>query len=292
LPATAREAPPIVEGLRALAGEFDVVLCDVWGVIHNGVQAYEEAWGALRQARRHGATVILVSNAPRPHEVVEKQLAGFGVPRDAWDEFVTSGDLSRELVAARPGVPLLHIGPPRDFRLFDGLEAPRVAAAQAQYVLCTGPDSDELEGVEAYGEVFGGLVRRGVELICANPDLVVQRGDKLYLCAGSLGAYYERLGGEVVYAGKPHRPIYDLALAKAARLRGRKIEPRRALAIGDAPHTDIAGANAVGAKALLVAHGIHAAELLRDGAIHPPALERLLVEMRVRCDAVVDRLRW
>ena len=101
------EAPPVVEGLRALAGQFDVVLCDVWGVLHNGLNAHDEAWQALRKARRHGATVVLVSNAPRPHHVVERQLADFGVPRDAWDAFVTSGDLSRELVAERPGVPLL-----------------------------------------------------------------------------------------------------------------------------------------------------------------------------------------
>ena len=285
-------APPIIAQLRALAGEFDVVLCDVWGVLHNGVKAYEEASQALQRARSRGVTVVLVSNAPRPHAAVEKQLAALGVARDAWDEFVTSGDLTREVVASRPGLPLYHLGPSRDFRLFDGLDAPRVGEKDAQYVLCTGPMPEDVRTPEPFRDSFAELVARGLEFVCANPDLVVERGDELLLCAGSLALLYEGLGGKVFYAGKPHRPIYDLALAKAVRRRGGPVDPRRVLAIGDAPRTDIAGARSVGARSLLVAKGIHARELLPRGVLDREALERFFAEVAMTPDAVIDQLRW
>jgi HAD superfamily hydrolase (TIGR01459 family) len=292
LPEQSGAPPLIIPQLRALAGDYDVVLCDVWGVLHNGLKAHAEASDALRRARSHGATVVLVSNAPRPHPVVEKQLATLGVAREAWDDFVTSGDLTREVVASRPGLPLFHLGPARDFRLFDGLDAPRVAEKDAQYILCTGPMPEDVRSAEHFRDAFAGLVGRGLEFVCANPDLVVERGDELLLCAGSLATLYESLGGKVFYAGKPHRPIYDLALAKAARRRGGPVSARRVLAIGDAPRTDIAGAQAVGARTLMVAKGIHAKELLPQGALDARALERFFAEAGVRPDAVIDQLRW
>jgi HAD superfamily hydrolase (TIGR01459 family) len=292
LPVSSCAPPLIIAQLRALAGEFDVVLCDVWGVLHNGVTAHAEASQALRRVRARGATVVLISNAPRPHVVVEKHLALLGVDRDAWDEFVTSGDLTREVVASRPGVPLFHMGPARDFRLFDGLDAPRVGEKEAQYILCTGPMPEDVRSAEYFRLSFGEFVGRGLEFVCANPDLVVERGDELLLCAGSLAALYESLGGKVLYAGKPHRPIYDLALAKAGRRRGRAVDPKRVLAIGDAPRTDIAGARAIGAHTLLVAKGIHAKELMPQGVVDGEALERMLAEAEARPDAVIDQLRW
>jgi HAD superfamily hydrolase (TIGR01459 family) len=285
-------APPIVDGLSTLAKDFDLILCDVWGVLHNGLEAYLEAAEALRRFRARGGTVILVSNAPRPHQAVEKRLAQLGVTREAFDDFVTSGDLTREVVASRPGVPLLHMGPARDFRLFEGLDAPRVAAKEAQYFLCTGPMPEDVRSVEPFRELLSELSSRGLEFVCANPDLVVERGDELLLCAGSLAALYERLGGRVLYAGKPHRPIYELALSKAERRRGRSIDRARVLAIGDAPRTDIAGARAIGARALLVAKGIHARELMPKGVLLRPALERLLADAPGQPDAVIAELRW
>ena len=285
-------SPPIIAQLRAFAGEVDVVLCDVWGVLHNGVRAHAEASEALRRLRGRGVTVVLVSNAPRPHAAVERHLATLGVEREAWDDFVTSGDLTRDVVASRPGLPLYHMGPPRDFRLFDGLDAPRVGEKEAQYVLCTGPIPEDVRSAEYFREAFAGLAGRGLEFVCANPDLVVERGDELLLCAGSLAALYESLGGQVFYAGKPHRPIYDLALAKAARRRGGPVDPRRVLAIGDAPRTDIAGARTIGARTLLVAKGIHARELMPQGELDPAALERFLRDVVASPDAVIDQLRW
>jgi HAD superfamily hydrolase (TIGR01459 family) len=292
LPALATDTLAIIDGLRVLAGEFDVVLCDVWGVLHNGVSAYREASDALRRARSGGATVVLISNAPRPHTVVEKHLASLGVARDGWDELVTSGDLTREVVASRPGVPLYHMGPERDFRLFDGLDAPRVAANSAQYLLCSGPIPEDVPSAEPFRAMFSEFVGRGLEFVCANPDLVVEKGDRLLLCAGSLAALYESLGGSVLYAGKPHRPIYDMALSKTARRRGRAVDPARVLAIGDAPRTDIAGAQSIGARTLLVAKGIHANELMPLGVIDGGAVERMFAAASARPDAVIDRLRW
>ena len=285
-------APPILDGLSALATEFDLILCDVWGVLHNGVEAYPQAAEALRRFRRRGGTVILISNAPRPHQAVEKRLAQLGVTREAYDDFVTSGDLTREVVASRPGIPLLHMGPERDFRLFEGLDAPRVAAKEAQYFLCTGPMPEDVRSAEPFRELLSELASRGLEFVCANPDLVVELGDELLICAGSLAALYERLGGKVLYAGKPHRPIYELALSKAERCRGRSVDRARVLAVGDAPRTDIAGARGIGARALLVAKGIHARELMPEGVLLRSALERLLADAPGQPDAVIAELRW
>lgn len=292
MPETSRAQPQIIATLRELGAGFDVVLCDVWGVLHNGVRSYAEAADALRRLRAGGTTVVLISNAPRPHHVVETQLRELGVPREAYDEFVTSGDLTREVVASRPGVPLQHIGPARDFRLFDGLDAPRLGAAEAQYILCTGPMPENVRSAEHFRDGFVAAVGRGLEFVCANPDLVVERGDELLLCAGSLASLYEGLGGKVLWAGKPHRPIYELALSKAARRRGATIDARRVLAVGDAPRTDIAGARAIGAASLLVAKGIHARELMPQGVVEAAAVERMFAEAASVPDAVIDQLRW
>ena len=285
-------APPVIEGLSTLASDFDVILCDVWGVLHNGVEAYPEAADALRRFRTRGGTVILISNAPRPHRAVERRLAQLGVAREAFDDLVTSGDLTREVVASRPGVPLFHMGPERDFHLFEALDAPRVAANEAQYFLCTGPMPEDVRSADPFRELLSGFASRGVEFVCANPDLVVERGDELVLCAGSLAALYESLGGKVLYAGKPHRPIYELAFAKAGKRRGRQVSPARVLAIGDAPRTDIAGAHAIGARSLLVGKGIHAKELMPKGVLLRAALERLLADAPGQPDAVIGELRW
>ena len=292
MPETSRAQPQIIATLRELGAGFDVVLCDVWGVLHNGVRSYAEAADALRRLRAGGTTVVLISNAPRPHHVVETQLRELGVPREAYDEFVTSGDLTREVVASRPGVPLQHIGPARDFRLFDGLDAPRLGSAEAQYILCTGPMPENVRSAEHFRDGFVAAVGRGLEFVCANPDLVVERGDELLLCAGSLASLYEGLGGKVLWAGKPHRPIYELALSKAARRRGATIDARRVLAVGDAPRTDIAGARAIGAASLLVAKGIHARELMPQGVVEAAAVERMFAEAASVPDAVIDQLRW
>lgn len=261
-----RTAPiPYAAGLEELAPRYDVLLCDIWGVVHNGIVAYQDASDALRRFRKRGGCVILVTNAPRPAASVGFQLDRLGVPRSAYDAIVTSGDITRAAILAREGQALHHMGPARDLPLFDGLTLRFGSLDEADYVVCTGLHNDETETVEDYRERLERIRSRGLWMVCANPDLVVERGHRLIPCAGALALAYEEMGGEVHYAGKPHRPVYEAALALAGRVSGQEsIDPARVLAIGDAIRTDIAGADAFGVDSLLVARGIHGGELRLD----------------------------
>jgi HAD superfamily hydrolase (TIGR01459 family) len=262
----------IVGGLGALAGRYDALLCDVWGVIHNGREAFPEACAALTRWRVEVGPVILISNAPRPEGAVAIQLDGLGVPRAAWSAIVTSGDVSRELLAARAPGPAFRIGPAKDDPLFEGLGLEFSDVERAAFIACSGPEDEDVETPEDYREVLTRAAGRGLAMICANPDLVVQRGDALIYCAGALAQLYEVLGGTVIQAGKPFAPIYDLAMDRAATH-----DRARVLAIGDGPMTDLAGARAQGLDALFVADGVHAAEVLGpSGRIDEGAMARLL----------------
>jgi len=249
-------------GFSDIADRFDLCLCDVWGVVHNGVAAFGEAVAALVAMRERGITVILVTNAPRPAALIAQQLDGFSVPRAAWDAIVTSGDVCRALIQARAGRPMFRLGPDRDLPLVAGLDAPEVEPGQAEYVLCTGLLDDETETAASYAALLAGFAERGLEMICANPDLVVERGGRIVPCAGSVAVAYEEIGGRVIYAGKPHAPIYEAALALAQTQRGAAIARDRICAIGDAIRTDIAGADAFGATGVMVLAGIHAQDLM------------------------------
>lgn len=251
-----------LRGFADIAQRFDLCFCDVWGVVHNGVAPFREAVEALVRMRERGTTVILMTNAPRPAQLIAAQLDGFGVPRAAWDAIVTSGDVCRALIGARAGQPMFRLGPDRDLPLVAGLDAPEVSAEAARYVLCTGLFDDTIETPETYAALLRGFAARGLELICANPDLVVERGGQIVPCAGSVALAYEELGGKAIYAGKPHRPIYEAALAIAQEIRGAAIAPERICAIGDAIRTDIAGAAGFGITGVMVLAGIHAQDLI------------------------------
>ncbi|MGL4976080.1 MAG: TIGR01459 family HAD-type hydrolase [Bosea sp. (in: a-proteobacteria)] len=255
-----------ISELAELAPHYDVVFCDVWGVIHNGVAAFPAACSALEAFRKAGGTVILVSNAPRPNPSIMPQLKNLGVPDMGWDAIVTSGDVARRLIADRAGETLYFIGAERDHHLFAGLDAPHGSFNEAGYIVCTGFANDEVETVDDYQERLSALAARKLHMLCANPDLVVERGHRLIPCAGALAERYEALGGKVTQTGKPFRPIYETALAKAAELRGQPVPNNRILAIGDAIRTDVAGAAGMGIDTLFVMRGIHGAELLGDGA--------------------------
>lgn len=265
-------APGLVSGLSRLDGK-DVLFCDVWGVLHNGVAAFAGACAALIRFRQGGGSVILVSNAPRPHGIIAQQLRRLGVPDTAWDAIVTSGDVTRTLIVERAGAPLHFIGPERDLTLFEGLSAPFAPAQEADYCVCTGLLDDETETAADYAGVLERLRARGLTMICANPDLVVERGTRLVPCGGAIGLAYEQIGGEVIYPGKPWRPIYEMALATAGEARGGPVDPSRVLAIGDAIRTDVAGAVGFGIDVLMVLDGIHGHELLEPGA--PPDEARI-----------------
>lgn len=249
-----------IPGLAAVADSYAAVFCDVWGVLHDGLVKHAAAEAALLAARRGGRKVVLLTNSPRPAEGVARQLDALGITRDAYDRIVTSGDVTRALIASA-GVPLLHLGPPRDLDLFAGLGAALVPESEAGAVVATGLFDDEREGPEDYAALLARLAARGLPMICANPDVVVHRGSRLIWCAGALARDYAALGGEVRMAGKPYPPIYALACREVA-----VSDPRRILAVGDGLNTDIRGANAFGADALLVVGGIHGAELGGPGA--------------------------
>ncbi|OYX91995.1 MAG: HAD family hydrolase, partial [Caulobacter sp. 35-67-4] len=219
-------------GLSALSDRYDIVLCDVWGVIHNGVQSFPQACDALVQWGEKVGPVVLISNAPRPASDVVAQLDSLGVSRAAWSGFVTSGDATRALLSARAPGKAWKIGPGRDAPLYAGLDLQDAACEDADFIACTGLFDDETETPEDYRDRLVVAAERGLTFICANPDRVVQRGDKLIFCAGALADLYESLGGEVIMAGKPFAPIYDLAIARAAELTGKPVDRTRVLCIG------------------------------------------------------------
>lgn len=249
--------------LGEITAGFDVILSDVWGVLHNGVSAFPDAAVALREARKAGKTVVLITNSPRPAPGVIAQLRVLGVPDEAYDRIITSGDVTRGLIAEGPKKVFL-LGPERDLPLLDGLDVERVSEAEAQSVVCTGFFDDETETPEDYTEMLKGFIARNVPMICANPDLVVERGERIIPCAGAMAAYYEQLGGEVRIAGKPHAPIYEACLAAAKEVRG-AFAKDRVLAIGDGMPTDVKGAIASGLNLLYISGGIHAAEYTLNG---------------------------
>jgi HAD superfamily hydrolase (TIGR01459 family) len=261
-------------------------------VIHNGITATVAACDALRRFREQGGTVMLITNAPRPGNVVVKFIDRVGVPHDAYDGIVSSGDVTRAAMAERPDKNVFHIGPERDLPIFEGLGLNFVPLDKADYVVCTGLRNDEVETPEGYRAELGELRRRRMFMLCGNPDLVVERGEKLVYCAGAVADLYRSLGGAVLYAGKPHRPIYDLALARIAALRGAEPPLKRVLAIGDSIRTDLKGATDMGLDCLFVTAGIHAEEL---GDRHDPnlsALNRIFEDAGLAPKAVTRGLRW
>lgn len=286
--------PPIIASFAKIAANYDVILCDVWGVLHNGVVAFAPAAEALKRARAAGTTVILVSNAPRPREGVAKILDGLGVPRDAYDTIVTSGMVTNALLAGRAGTRFWHLGPERDIGIYDGLDLVFSGLEDAELIVCTGLFDDTVETPEDYADRLKAARARKLPFICANPDIVVERGGDLIWCAGAIAEAYAQLGGEVVFCGKPHRPIYETALATARTLRGSATPAGRVIAIGDALRTDLAGALGVGIDCLFVAAGIHAGELGLEhgGTVDPKALARLLADGPGNPTAVTARLVW
>ncbi|HRF08800.1 MAG TPA: TIGR01459 family HAD-type hydrolase [Xanthobacteraceae bacterium] len=280
--------PPVLEGFGPIAPRYKLILSDVWGVVHNGETAYPAACAALKTARENGATVILISNAPRPGVVVAKQIARWGVPDDCYDTIVASGDVARTEMEARPAAKIFHLGPERDLPNYDGLPNKMVGEEECDLVVVTGPFNDEVEGPDDYREMFARLRKRNVLMLCANPDIVVERGDKLIWCAGALAQVYEELGGKVVYAGKPHGPIYDLAFLTAEKLRGAKVEKNEVLAIGDGARTDLKGAALQGIDCLFITGGIHA----EDFSEEKNRAGEIFAEQAAWPIGMMHRLRW
>ena len=286
--------PHALPHLGDVAADYDILLCDVWGVIHNGRESWSGPCEALARFNREGGHVVLISNSPRPASDVITQLDGLGVPRESWKAFVTSGDATRAELAKRAPGPAWIVGPERDAPLYEGLGLERApSAAEAAFISVTGPVDDTTETPEDYRERFAVGAERGLELICANPDRVVQRGDKLIYCGGALADLYDSLGGRVVMAGKPYSPIYDLAIREAEKLLGRPVDRSRVLCIGDGVVTDVMGANAQGLDCLFIAQGIHGDQAKdEDGALDPARAGDLLKAETTYARYAALELNW
>jgi HAD superfamily hydrolase (TIGR01459 family) len=278
-----------VERLRDLVDGIEVVLSDIWGVVHNGLEAFPEACEALQAYRRGGGTVILITNAPRPADSVQRQLRKLGVADDAYDAIVSSGDLTRHYVAEHPGQRAFLLGSERHDTIHRGLDLTLSPLEQADYILCAGLFDEETETAEDYRPMMLKARERGLTLICANPDIVVERGDRLIYCAGAIAELYRELGGEVIFYGKPHRPIYERAIALAAEHGGHEIRLDRVLAIGDSVRTDLAGAHGFGIDCLFVTRGIHSEDFEGIDQLDPASVRELFGHPP---RALIRELRW
>jgi HAD superfamily hydrolase (TIGR01459 family) len=285
-------SPAFTSHFSTLAPAYDVVLCDVWGVVHNSVVAFADACDALTRFRQQGGTVVLITNAPRPSAVVMTILDELKVPRAAYDAIVSSGDVTRAVIAARAGKRVFHVGPERDVPMFEGLDTPLAGVESADYVVCSGLFDDTTETPQDYAALIATMRERELPMVCANPDVVVERGETLVYCAGAIADAYAAAGGSVLYAGKPYRPIYEQALAVAQRARGRATEPARLLAIGDSVRTDLQGAAAFGIDCLFVTGGIHAEELGGRDRPNAAALGDIFAAAGLAPKAVMQRLVW
>jgi HAD superfamily hydrolase (TIGR01459 family) len=277
------------ERLRDLVDGVDVILSDIWGVVHNGLEAFPDASEALHTYRQRGGTVILITNAPRPADSVQRQLRKLGVADETYDAIVSSGDLTRHFVADHPGKKMFWIGPERDSSIHRGLDAVMAPLEQADYIVCTGLFDDETESAEDYRAMMLLARDHRLPLICANPDIVVERGDRLIYCAGAIAELYRELGGEVIFYGKPHRPIYERAMALAAQRRGQPTSLDRVLAIGDSVRTDLTGALGFGIDCLFLTRGIHSEEFEGIDQLDPASVKELFGHPP---RALMRELRW
>jgi HAD superfamily hydrolase (TIGR01459 family) len=290
---------PVFAGLHELAGRYDALLCDVWGVLIDGKKHFPRAADALRRFRARGGRVVLITNASRPDAEVRRQLLGLGLPEDAFDDLVSAGELTLREIVARKGQACYHLGPPRDNGLFEeagrrlGAPVKKVSPEKADYVVCTGLFAEREEVPRDYDERLAALKARDLTMVCANPDIVVAIGGDIVYCAGALAERYAAMGGKVLMFGKPHPPIYAAALERLARLRNGPMEASRVVAIGDGALTDLAGAGKAGIDCVFVTDGVHVEELRPEGGdVDSAALARLTELAGARPVALAHEIFW
>lgn len=289
----------LVGGLSALAGGYQIILCDVWGVIHDGVKAFAKAAEALRNFRAQGGKAVLLTNSPNPSRHVAAKLDRLGFPRNAYDAIVSSGDITVSLLIGRAGAELFSLGPSGETALFEEVRAltgrpPQIVPLkQAQFVLCIGLVDPFRETPADYDAILSAMRARNLEMICANPDIVVEDGGKLFYCAGALAERYAAAGGRVIQAGKPFAPIYERALELAGESAGAHGRAK-VLVIGDAMRTDIKGAEIQGFDSLFVTSGIHRKELHGelDAALDRAAFRQFLEGADFAPTAAIPELVW
>ncbi len=292
-PVSARQVPPpILDGAGELLASYDVIYCDVWGVVHDGMRAYQAADAALRWFRGNGGTVVLVSNAPVPKGRVADMLDQRGLSRQCWDDIVSSGDIAVRHIQEKGYRELHGIGPKdRDRALFQLVRGGLASLEDAEAIVCTGLNDDIVETAEDYRPLLREALARDLPFVCANPDKVVDVAGRLYLCAGAIADIYEDMGGDVFWAGKPHASAYETAGSIAEELRGRATPQARVLAIGDALRTDMKAAQTAGVDALFIAGGIHRDEVMAGGRIEPGKLAALFDETAPPAIAAMSHLK-
>lgn len=280
---------PVLTSIASLAGSADAWISDIWGVLHNGRQGFPPAGEACVQFRRRGGRVVLVTNAPYPAEEVAAMLDRFAIPRTAYDAIVTSGDVTRNLIRPWGRQPMFHLGPDRYLGVFNGLDVNFARLEDAAFVVCSGLVEDETETPSDYADALAKLRRRDTTMICVNPDIIVERGEKVVYCAGALAEAYAKLGGRVAYAGKPHAPIYTEARRLVDAVHGRPIANERILAIGDGLRTDMRGAQAAGLRAVFIASALH---VPHGRGLDTALLDALFAAEPARPIAAMPALAW
>lgn len=284
--------PSFPESLESLSDRYDAVLCDIWGVLHNGRAVFPEAVQALLRFREGGGIVVLVSNVPKPRDPIPGQLDRLGCPPGVYDAIVTSGDAIRAELSERAPGPMLKIGPPDDDVLWQGLGLEETDDVEdAAFLAISGLDDPFSKTPYDYSDLLTEARDRDLDLLCANPDLVVRMGEHLMWCAGTVAAQYEKLGGKVVMAGKPHAPIYRLAFDEVETIAGRPVDHRRLLAIGDGIGTDIRGANIADIDALFIASGMHGEALTTNGILDSAKVAAALAAEDARAEYVMGFLQ-
>ena len=284
--------PAFVTGLAELSSVYRALLCDVWGVVHDGARQHPAATEALSRFRAAGGTVLLITNAPRPKAGVASLLDHFGVPHDAYDDIITSGEVARHVLAERPGARVFHVGPERDLPVYAGLDLTFVGEEDCDLVSCTGLFDDERETPDDYRARLARWRERNLPMLCVNPDIVVERGDRLIWCAGALAERYRELGGETIVVGKPYAPIYDACLARLAEIVGDRVEKSAVLAVGDGIDTDVRGAVGQEIDALFITGGIHAAVFGDRDAPDLAKVHAFLATAGLGASALMNRLVW
>jgi HAD superfamily hydrolase (TIGR01459 family) len=285
--------PVILKHARDLLGRYDVLFCDVWGVVHDGYRAYQTACDALLRFREAGGTVVLVSNAPVPQHRVASMLDLRKVPREAWDTIVSSGAIALAHIEEKRYARVYYVGPrDRDAAFFEKSQAQPSPIGASEALVCTGLNDDVNETPEDYRPLLEAAYARELPFVCANPDLVVDVGGRLYPCAGALADLYERMGGPVFWAGKPHPVAYATAHAEAERIRGATVARERILVLGDALRTDLAAAENAGIDALFIAAGIHRAEAMDGEGLSAEKLAKLFTPGKPRALAAMPVLAW
>lgn len=282
---------PHVAGLSKLTDRYDCILCDVWGVLHNGKAIWMDTANALVKAREAGQTVVMITNAPRPQGPVLKQLANMNCPDGVFDDLVTSGDVTRALITQIDGA-VYHIGPERDYAIYEGLDVSFAEPDEAKGIVCTGLFDDYNEHPEEYIERFKEYISNDLPFICANPDIIVEVVDKMLWCAGALAREYDKLGGETKIVGKPYGPIYTEAIARAEKLSGKKFDKSRILAVGDGLPTDIKGGANNDIDTLFITNGIHAADYTQNGTVDDEKLQAFLKDNNAQPAHWIKELVW